>query len=164
MARRTYFAFHYQKDIWRASQVKNSWLTHADREASGFFNASLEESAKTTDEDKIKRMIDDALVGTTCTTVLIGEKTAERRYVKYEIRRTVETGRALLGIRIHKLKDQSGASGIWGPNPFAGWTWTDSNGAKRNLDASVAVYDWVDDDGYSRLGGWIEKAITATPW
>jgi hypothetical protein len=164
MARRVYFAFHYQKDVWRANQVKNSWVTQADRESAGFFNASLEESAQTTDDGKIKQMIDGALVGTTCTAVLIGELTAERRYVKYEIKRTIETGKALLGIRIHGLKDQAGNQGAWGANPFAGWTWTDANGNKRSLESSVAVYNWVDNDGYSNLGKWVETAINTRPW
>ena len=40
MARRVFFSFHYERDIWRANVVRNSWLTK-DREAAGFFDASL---------------------------------------------------------------------------------------------------------------------------
>lgn len=32
MARRVFFSFHYERDIWRANQVRNRWITK-DREA-----------------------------------------------------------------------------------------------------------------------------------
>ena len=38
MARRVFFSFHYEKDIWRASQVRNSWVTKPDRESAGFWD------------------------------------------------------------------------------------------------------------------------------
>jgi len=40
MARRVFFSFHYEKDIWRASQVRNSWVMKPDREAAGFWDAA----------------------------------------------------------------------------------------------------------------------------
>ena len=45
MARRVFFSFHYERDIWRANVVRNSWVTQ-DREAAGFWDASLWEEAK----------------------------------------------------------------------------------------------------------------------
>jgi len=33
MARKVFFSFHYERDIWRASIVRNSWVTKPDREA-----------------------------------------------------------------------------------------------------------------------------------
>ena len=35
MPRRTFFCFHYEKDISRCNVVRNSWVTQ-DREAAGF--------------------------------------------------------------------------------------------------------------------------------
>jgi MTH538 TIR-like domain (DUF1863) len=46
MARRVFFSFHYERDIWRASIVRNSWVTKPDRQAAGFFDASIWEEAK----------------------------------------------------------------------------------------------------------------------
>lgn len=39
MARRVFFSFHYERDAWRAAQVRNSWVTKPDREAAGFWDA-----------------------------------------------------------------------------------------------------------------------------
>ncbi len=46
MARRTFFSFHYQNDIWRVWNVKNSWVVNGSREAYGFFDGSVIEKRK----------------------------------------------------------------------------------------------------------------------
>lgn len=81
MARRVFFSFHYERDIWRAGVVRNSWRTKPDREAAGFFDASIWEEAKKKGDAAIRRMIDDALKNTSVTAVLIGNQTANRDYV-----------------------------------------------------------------------------------
>lgn len=92
MARRAFFSFHYERDVWRASVVRNSWVTKPDREAAGFFDAGIWEEAKKRGDAAIKKLIDDALVGTTVTAVLIGAETSTRMYVKYEIDQSVARG------------------------------------------------------------------------
>ena len=37
MARHTFFSFYYERDVWRAGQVRNSWVTK-DRDAAGFWD------------------------------------------------------------------------------------------------------------------------------
>lgn len=54
MARRVFFSFHYQPDVHRAHVVRNSWVTKADRENAGFFDASVFESRKRTSDDALK--------------------------------------------------------------------------------------------------------------
>ena len=39
MARQTFFSFSYKKDNWRASIVRNSYITQ-DRKTSGFFDSA----------------------------------------------------------------------------------------------------------------------------
>ena len=52
MARKTFFSFHFKQDNWRASQVRNSWVTQ-DRKAAGFFDsAEWEEEKKKNNSDK----------------------------------------------------------------------------------------------------------------
>ena len=34
-ARRVFFSFHYQRDIWRVNQVRNHWVAKDDRQAAG---------------------------------------------------------------------------------------------------------------------------------
>jgi hypothetical protein len=143
MARRAFFSFHYERDVWRASVVRNSWVTKPDREAAGFFDAGMWEEAKKKGDAAIKKLIDDALVGTTVTAVLIGAETSTRTYVKYEIDRSIARGNGLLGIRIHNIKDKDGKTDTWGANP---------------LPSGYPVYDWVNDNGYANLGAWVEAA------
>jgi hypothetical protein len=39
MARRVCLSFYYDRDAWRAGQVRNSWATK-DRETSGFWDGA----------------------------------------------------------------------------------------------------------------------------
>jgi hypothetical protein len=53
-------------------------------------------------------MILSHLERTTVTVVLIGEKTAKRPWVRYEIEQSIARQNGLLGIEIHHLKDKDG--------------------------------------------------------
>jgi hypothetical protein len=106
MARRVFFSFHYGRDIWRANQVRNSWVTQ-DREAAGFFDASLWEKAKTKGQDAIERLIDGALQNTSVTVVLIGSQTAGRRYIAYEIQQSFARGNGMLGVYMTPGREQA---------------------------------------------------------
>lgn len=80
MARRLFFSFHYEKEIWRVNQVRNSWMTKQAHSGPGFRDASLWEEAKTKDESSSwMRMIDSALAAASVTVVLIGSETARRK-------------------------------------------------------------------------------------
>ena len=73
MARRVYFAFHYQRDIWRVNQVRNSNIVEGFDEA-GFIDSSLWEDSKKKGDDAIKRLIDNGLKNTTISVVLIAQR------------------------------------------------------------------------------------------
>lgn len=145
MARRTFFSFHYERDIWRASIVRNSSTTRTDVDAERI-DASLWEEAKKKNDAAIRRLIDDALHGTTVTAVLIGAETSSRQWVGYEIEESISLGKGLFGIYIHNIKDQSGSTDSKGTNP---------------LPTGYATYDWVNDDGYNNLGSWVDAAYDA---
>ncbi len=143
MARRVFFSFHYERDVWRAGVVRNAWVTKPDRAAAGYFDAGIWEEAKKKGEAAIKKLIDDALVNTSVTAVLIGAETANRTYVQYEIQQSINRGNGILGIRVHRIKDRSGQTDTAGTNP---------------LPSKYKVYDWVADDGYTNIGAWVEAA------
>ena len=69
-------------------------------------------------DEKIKEWIDEQLKKRSCLVVLIGSKTSERKWVKYEIRRACELDKGIVGIYIHKLKDRNGYQDRKGNNPF----------------------------------------------
>lgn len=145
MAHRTFFSFHYERDVWRASIVRNSSQLKSSISPE-WIEASLWESTKTSGAAAVERLIDDALVGTSVTAVLIGSETASRRWVQYEIDQSIARGNGLLGIYIHNIKDRDGLTDTRGSNP---------------LPSGYPTYDWVNDDGYNNLGTWVDSAYDA---
>ncbi len=104
MARRVFFSFHYDADVWRANQVRNANVV-AGSDVAGFFDHSEYEEAKKKGKEGIQRMILKNLKDTTVTVVLIGKETANRPWVKYEIEQSIARKNGLLGIYIHHLKN-----------------------------------------------------------
>lgn len=118
MARRVFFSFHYERDVWRANVVRNSWVTKPDREAAGFIDAAEFEKMKKQGDLAVKRWINSQINGTSVTAVLIGYETYLRRWVRYEIIKNFDKGNGLLGIYIHNIKDKDGYTDYKGENPF----------------------------------------------
>ena len=97
MARRVYFSFHYEQDIWRANVVRNHWVTKGYGET-GVLDASLWEEAKTKGDAAVKKLIDQGLNNTSVTCFLIGEHTYSRKWCKYELKESLADKKGILGI------------------------------------------------------------------
>jgi hypothetical protein len=150
MARRAYFAFHYQNDIWRVNQVRNSWVTK-DRESAGFYDASLWEEAKKQSDLGIKRMINSGLQNTSVTCVLIGSETSKRRWVQYEIIKSFDKGNALIGVYINALENQYGKTSLKGTNPFDDLGIITSNDGKSASVKILKNEKWIDCEDYPKV-------------
>lgn len=158
MARRVFFSFHYQRDIFRVNQVRNSGITKAGFDESGFIDHADWEKLERQGDDAIRRWIDRQMSGASVTVVLIGAETAGRDWVKYEIRESHNQGKGMLGIYIHQLVDPRTLLGdLKGENPFANFYLSDSN-PRKYLSELYPTYDWVEDDGYRNFGSWVERA------
>jgi len=145
VARRVFFSFHYDRDVWRANQVRNCNVIQGP-ETAGFFDHSEYEEAKRQGQAGIRRMILSHLEGTTVTVVLIGKQTAERPWVRYEIAQSVARQNGLLGVHIYHLKDQDGDSAWWQGKkpevpsyvPFPTYEWDkDVVRLKREIEAAA---------------------------
>jgi len=160
MARQTFFSFHFERDVWRAGNVRNSWRfrKEADRQDVGFWDAAAWEATKRQGEEAVHKWIDNQLKGTSVTVVLIGSETSERPYVGYEIKQSHSKGNGLLGIYIHNIRDDSGRTDPKGKNPFDSWWITHENGTKTYLSSIYRTFDWVNDNGRDNIGEWIEAA------
>ena len=163
MGRHVFFSFHYQRDIWRVNQVRNSWVTQENTTASFWDDASWE-SVKRQGDQAIKNWINRQMKGTSVTVVLIGAETSTRKYVKYETQRSYQEGKGILGIRIHKLENQYGYTDHQGQNPLDILT-VNNNGRNTPLshlhngyDHIYKTYDWILNNGYHNIGNWIEEA------
>src|SRR2546422_6485525 len=119
MAKRVFFSFHYQ-DVsdFRANVVRQHWMTKPDREAAGFFDASIWETAKRTGDVAVKRLINSGLDGTSVTCVLIGSETYARPWVRYEILKSFRKGNKILAVHINSIKGKDERVKALGPNPF----------------------------------------------
>ena len=138
MAKRVFFSFHYQDVIdFRANVVRNHWITKLDREDAGFFDASIWENAKKTSSLALKRLINSELQNTTVTTVLIGSETYARRWVRYEIAKSMAKGNKLLGVHINGIKGKNGRTKNLGPNPFDYLAYQYSNDGKK-----LSIFEW----------------------
>jgi hypothetical protein len=157
MVRRVFFSFHYERDIWRVSQVRNSWVTKPNIEEAGYIDKAGWESIEKEGEDAIKRWIANQLDGTSVTVVLIGKETSTRDWVRYEIRKSYERKNGLLGVYIHNLKDSEGKTDVQGNNHF-GEIGKDDKGNPIYFWQLFPTYDYVNDKGYDNIGDWIEQA------
>ncbi len=161
MARRVFFSFHYERDAVRAGQVRNSNVVKDKSiETSDFIDATKWEEVKRGGPEAIKRWIENQLNGTSVTVVLIGAKTSERKWIKYEIDESLKKGNGLLGIYIHKCPLFDGSTDTKGENPFDK-LYFDRNERKEYLSEIYKTYDWINDNGREKLGDWIEKAAKA---
>ena len=101
MARRVFYSFHYKPDVWRVSQVRNI--------------GTVEENKPATDNDwetitgggdsRIKKWIADQMSGRTCTVILVGSSTANRKWINHEIAESWNDGMGVVGINIHNLEN-----------------------------------------------------------
>lgn len=160
MARRIFFSFHYDRDIRRVVQVRNSWVVRAGNETQPFMDKAEWESIKRTGKQAIEKWIDKQLNGTSVTVVLIGAETYDREWVKHEIKRSYELGKGMLGIYIHNVRDPQMGTDTKGKNPFDHWS-IKQNGRDVSFSSLYKTYDWARDDGYGNFAGWIESAAAA---
>lgn len=143
MARKIFFSFHYDRDAWRVSQVRNSNVI-GNFEKTPFYDKAKWEEIKREGDQAIKSWINYQLKGTSVTVVLIGKETASRKWVKYEIDRSIEEGKGLIGVHITGIKDQNGnTEDSLGTNP---------------LPAGYPTYKWNTDKGAENIAKWVEKA------
>ena len=114
MARRAFYSFHYKKDNWRVAQVRNMGVVDGNIPATD----NDWEAIKKGGAKAIQKWIDDQLKGKSVAIILIGQNTAGRKWINYEIKKAWEDGKGVMGIYIHNLEDSDGNQSAKGKNPF----------------------------------------------
>lgn len=159
MKRKVFFSFHYKPDCSRASQIRNMGVLEGNKPASD----NDWESVKKGGSAAIRSWIDRQLKGRSCTVVLVGEKTAGRKWIKYEISKSWHYGKGIMGIYIHNLKDLNQKKTRKGRDPFE-YIPLKVKGKKLSrivrsynppFRDSKKVYAYIK----KNLGKWIEEAI-----
>jgi len=155
--RRVFFSFHYDRDNWRTSQVRNIGAIQGSKPV----DANAWEEVKRRGKAAIKEWIDARIARGSCVVVLVGSETADREWVRYEIERAWADGKGLVGIYIHNLLDRDGKQSRKGRNPFE----IDVDGVR--LSDHVKVHDPRKKDSQlayhhiaENLHGWVEEAVS----
>ena len=141
MARRVFFSFHYRY-VWKVNQIR-SMPNVIGSAAAGFNDASIWERAKRQGDAVVKGLIDKALEYTSVTVVCVTYGTAQRKFINYEMDRSLERGNGLVAVQIHHLTDRDGTTGQPGEIP-------------RQIEANgFKAYKYTNRSDLSR---WIEEA------
>ncbi|MBK7129071.1 MAG: TIR domain-containing protein [Crocinitomicaceae bacterium] len=160
--RKIFYSFHYQNDVFRVQQIRNIGALEENEPVS----ANNWEEVKKGGDKAIEKWINDNMQNRTCVVVLVGEETAARPWVRYEIKKAWNEGKGVLGIYIHnlkcakKIKENPFSSGKCnkGTNPFDSFT-VDG----KNMSDYVSCHNPNSSDPYndikSNLEKWIENAI-----
>jgi antiphage defense system Thoeris ThsB-like protein len=159
MARKCFYSFHYVPDNARASQVRNIGVVEGNRPASD----NDWESVTKGGDDAIKKWIAAQMKGTTCTVILVGAGTANRKWINYEIIKAWDEKLGVVGIFIHGLKNLQGEISAKGNNPFDfigyGSTGKKLSSIVKCYNPSGATskerYDWIS----THLANAVEEAI-----
>src|SRR5260370_11765799 len=118
MARKVFFSFHYERDVWRSSIIRNSDRVKAEADERGFIDAADWEKLKKSGDAAVEKWIKAQIDGTIVTVVLIGSETSQRDWVKYELQQSFKRDNAIVGIYIHNIKDSSGKTDPAGSTTF----------------------------------------------
>jgi hypothetical protein len=153
MARRPIFlSFYYKRDVNRVQLIRNIGAI----EGQPLLSPQQWESKKDAGPKAIQNWIDDEMKRKQAVVVLIGQETASRPWVRYEIEKARADRRPLLGVHIHGISSfgtidnkgadpfkQLGISGIpvWDPTHVG-----DSAATRKNV--------------LDNLPHWIESAIS----
>ena len=119
------------------------------------------ESIKKKGDSAIEKWIADNMKGKDCLVVLVGEKTAGRRWVKHEIKKAWKDGLGVLAIHIHNLKHSDGEQTEKGSNPFTGLTVDGETVTGKVYDPPYKISSNVYNHIKENISTWIDDAIKA---
>lgn len=157
MARRVFYSFHYKPDNWRASQVRNMGVIEGNRPVSDNDWETITRGG----DKAIEKWIAEQMDGKSCAVVLIGTNTAGRKWINYEIVKSWNDKKGVLGIYIHNLQDSKGNQSTKGRNPFDDITVGNTSLSKivKAYDSpyylSTSVYNHIKEN----LAGWVDEAV-----
>jgi len=150
-----FYSFHYDNDVMRVQQIRNIGALDGNTPTS----PNEWERLKRSGDAAVKRWIDDNMKYKRCLVVLVGAETANRPWVRYEIEKAWNDGKAIIGIYIHNINCPRFGTCGKGQNPFD--TFYLQNGQK--LSSLVSCYDpnplYAYTDIAANIESWIDTAI-----
>lgn len=154
MTKKVFYSFHFDNDVMRVQQIRNIGVIEDNKPVS----PNEWEEVRRGSTAAIEKWIDENMKYRNCVVVLVGEETANRPWVKYEIKKAWRDRRGLVGIYIHNLKCPRTGYGRQGQNPFSQFTV-----GETRLSSIVRCYDPNSYDAYgdikNNLEGLVDEAI-----
>lgn len=152
--RQIFYSFHFDNDVMRVQQIRNIGAIEGNTPVS----ANDWEEVKRKGDGAVEKWIDDNMKYRSCIVVLVGSETANRKWVKYEIKKAWQDGKGVVGIYIHNINCPRNGKCTRGSNPFEKFT---IDG--KNMAGIVKCYDPASWDAYNDikagLDNWVEEAI-----
>ena len=153
MARRCFYSFHYAEDVTRAAKIRNIGAIEGNRVAPDNDWEAITRGG----DAAIERWIKGQLRGRSCAIVLVGAKTAGRKWITHEIVESWNAGMGVVGIRIHGISNLRGVMAQPGGNPF---DHVNHNATGKQLSSIVKCYDPPGGNSQRRYA-WIASNINA---
>ena len=151
MLRKCFFSFHHLPDAARAMAVRHTGSVEGsspvqDRDWKAIVDAG---------DSAIREWVAAQLVGKSCTVVLIGAATANRKWINYEVIQSWHLGMGVVGLHVHGLQNLSGITTKKGHNPFASITHA---ALQAPLSSVVKCYDPPGNNSIERCA-WIARNL-----
>lgn len=151
-----FYSFHFDNDVMRVQQVRNI----GSIEGNSPTTPNEWEKLKRTGDSAVQNWIHENMKYKRCVIVLIGSDTHDRPWVRYEIEKAWNDGKALLGIYIHNLNCPRNGKCGKGSNPFDYFQLNDGT----RLSSVVPCYDPNSANAYQdisyNISNWINYAIS----
>ena len=150
--RQVFYSFHYKPDYWRASTVRSIGAIEGNKPAPD----NDWETITSSGDEAIKKWIKDQMQHSSCTVVLVGNKTADRKWINYEIAKSWDAGMGVVGIYIHGLKNKDKKISLKGNNPFDYINYGESG---KKLSTIVKYYNPAGSNSKERYA-WISEHLS----
>ncbi len=134
MTRKCFYSFHYIPDSQRAAQIRSIGSVEGNKPAAD----NDWETVTGGGDSAIEKWIANQMDGKSCTIVLVGSKTANRKWINHEIVKSWDKGKGVVGIYIHDIKDLNGDTTTKGNNPF---DYITHGATKKKLSSIVRCYN-----------------------
>jgi hypothetical protein len=159
MARKVFYSFHYSADSWRASKIRNIGVIEGNQPAKDNDWESITKGG----DAKIEAWISEQMSGRTCTVILAGKDTANRKWINHEIIKSWDKGLGVLVIYIHNITNHDGYQTTKGINPLDyiihGPSNTKLSTIAKSYDppktVSAEVYNYI----ATNIEKWIDDAV-----
>lgn len=151
-----FYSFHFENDVMRVQQIRNIGSIEGNSATTPNEWEQLKRNGKTAVENWIHKNMSYKR----CVIVLIGADTASRPWVRHEIEKAWNDGKALLGIYIHNIKCPRKGTSEKGDNPFDKFSFSDG----KKMSTLVPCYDPNPQNAYQDISDniqtWISNAIS----